>query len=189
VRLLHAASRKWLRASDAFESPLTANYEVSLAGGDGGGDDGMSSDGGDVWIVDWAATSLTAAQQKQQQKQQQQQQQDKGSNEDDDYWRQDARVSLQHAATGGYLTALRHAEFGRPVPGSPPSASRSREVCALSALGADGWWIAAEGVYLPVRRAAFGGGVGSSGGGVGGEGEARAGNGTSGSKNRTREEL
>ncbi|KAG1660335.1 hypothetical protein FOA52_014388 [Chlamydomonas sp. UWO 241] len=84
IRLQHVNTRKWLH-SHRFQSPLTNQQEVSAYGSDD------SSDGGDVWIVDWDTTGKV--------------------------WKQDTKVKLLHRDTSAYLASNEQAKFGQPIHG------------------------------------------------------------------------
>ncbi|KAI8464728.1 MAG: MIR motif-containing protein [Monoraphidium minutum] len=85
------------------------------------GSDGTTHSG-DVWAIDWAGKEA--------------------------FWRQDAKVTLQHAATRQFLHSMAQAAFGHPISGQ-------REVCAVQrAAAGDSEWSAAEGIYLPRADAA-----------------------------------
>lgn len=163
VRLQHGATRKWLH-SHQFYAPISGNQEVSAYGSD------TSSDGGDVWTVEWDSKAK--------------------------HWKQDAKVRdvlssgvvvvlaqsadllqpvrgsctgsqaqqischhttpppsnkqthqtkqirLRHRDTSVLLSSSKDTQFGQPIHGQ-------QEVCGVGSKTKDTEWFAAEGIYLP----------------------------------------
>ncbi|XP_071723472.1 stromal cell-derived factor 2-like protein isoform X2 [Rutidosis leptorrhynchoides] len=59
-------------------------------------------------------------------------------------WKQDQKIRLQHVDTGGYLHS--HNKKYQRIAGG------QQEVCGVKEKNKDNIWLAAEGVYLPVRE-------------------------------------